>query len=90
MMKKWVLLLLLIFLFVPLVSQAEEPDSAEEHPPDIAGHLWPNASVINNYGSCFYCHGQAGNTAGRSTEVTVPGVSMVPLRVVLVLTSVQV
>jgi hypothetical protein len=39
---------------------------------DIAGHAWPNTSAINNYGACFYCHGQSGLTAGRSSNVTVP------------------
>jgi hypothetical protein len=39
---------------------------------DIPNHLWPNTTAINNYGACFYCHGQSGVAAGRATEVTVP------------------
>jgi hypothetical protein len=39
---------------------------------DIAGHAWPNTSVIHNYGSCFYCHGQTGVDNLRATNVTVP------------------
>ncbi|MBW2521972.1 MAG: hypothetical protein JRD64_04655, partial [Deltaproteobacteria bacterium] len=39
---------------------------------DIANHAWPNTSAINNYGACFYCHGQSGVAAGRATNVTLP------------------
>lgn len=38
-MKKWVLLLLLIFLFIPLASQAQKPGSAEEATGAISGQL---------------------------------------------------
>jgi hypothetical protein len=31
---------------------------------DVANHVWPNTSVINNYGACFFCHGK--NTSGTN------------------------
>jgi len=56
MMKKWVLLLLLIFLSIPLVIQAEEPGSAEEPTGTISGQLVNEADEVLTGGvvSFFY------------------------------------
>ena len=56
MMKKWVLLLLLIFLLFPLVSQAEKPGSAEEPAGTISGQLVDEAGEVLTGGvvSFFY------------------------------------
>jgi hypothetical protein len=37
-----------------------------------ANHQFPNTTSINNYGACFYCHGQTGVGAGRATTTVVP------------------
>jgi hypothetical protein len=35
-----------------------------------SAHSFPNTSAVNNYGACFYCHGDSGHTAGLDGTLT--------------------